>query len=110
MVMELYEIVKFTHKPTKGEDYFEPEVITATMDKDLAEKMLTIYKSNQKMHESYQIRTVREPKTVSFFDPTHCEFCNSYCRCVDTIETRPDAMIRCIRFGELRRHIKNEEN
>lgn len=63
--MELYEIVKFTHNPTIKEDYFEPEVITATMDKDLAEKMLTIYKSDQKMYESYLIRTVREPKIVS---------------------------------------------
>lgn len=108
--MELYEILKFTRKPTIREDYFEPEVITATMDKDLAEKMLTIYKSNQKMHESYQIRTVREPEIVSFSAPTHCMACNSYYRCVDTIETHPNTMIRCIRFGELRRYIKNEEN
>lgn len=64
--MELYEIVKFTHKPTKGEEYFEPEVITATMDENIAEQMLEIYKSNQNINEAYVIRTVRVPKRMEF--------------------------------------------
>ena len=105
--MELYEIVKFTRKPIKGEEYFEPEVITATMDKELAEKMLKIYKCHQEMYESYQIRTLKEPEAVSMFGtPLHCMTCNSYYRCIDTIETRPDVMIRCIHFGELRKFVK----
>ena len=109
--MELYEIVKFTRKPTKGEEYFEPDVITATMDKDIAEKMLEIYKQNQKMHESYQIRTLREPDVISFTrPPIHCAECNGYCRCVDTIETKPSARIRCIFFGELQRYIRLDKN
>ena len=109
--MELYEIVKFTRKPSRGEEYFEPEVITATMDKDVAEKMLTIYKQYQKMHESYQIRTLKELEAVPLLPaPEHCVTCNSYCRCVDTIETRPNEMIRCIFFGGLRNYIKDGRN
>ena len=64
--MELYEIVKFTHKPVKGEEYFEPEIITATMDENIAEQMLEIYKSSQNINEAYQIRTVRVPKRMEF--------------------------------------------
>ena len=64
--MELYEIVKFTHKPVKGEEYFEPEVITATMDKELAENMLGIYRYNQNINEAYDIRTVRVSERMEF--------------------------------------------
>lgn len=109
--MELYEIVKFTRKPTKGEEYFEPEVITATMDKELAENMLLIYKSNQKMHEAYHIRTLREPEVVPFIsDPTYCLSCDSYLGCVDIIEKRPNVMVKCINFGKLKEYIKPTEN
>lgn len=109
--MELYEIVKFTHKPTKGVDYFEPEVITATMDKDMAENMLTIYKQHQKMHESYQLRTLKELEAVAFNPvPEHCATCNSYYRCMDTIESRPNEMMRCFFFGQLRRYLKGDGN
>ena len=109
--MELYEIVKFTRKPTKGEEYFEPEVITATMDKNMAEQMLAIYKQHQKMHEAYHIRILREPKVATFTStPTHCLACNSYLKCVDTIEKRPNELIRCIRFGELQRYIRGDRD
>lgn len=109
--MELYEIVKFTRKPTKGEEYFDPTVITATMDKDMAENMLDIYRQHQKMHESYQIRTLKEPMVASFIGhPLHCFTCNDYHRCVNTIETNPNAMMRCMFFGELQRYIRLEEN
>lgn len=109
--MELYEIVKFTHKPIKGEEYFEPEVITATMDKEIAEKMLLIYKGNQNMNEAYHIRTLREPEVAQFISsPVQCLYCNSYSRCVDTIKTRPNELIRCIRFGELQRYIRKDMN
>ena len=109
--MELYEIVKLTHKPYKGTDYFEPEVITATMDKDLAEKMLKIYQSNQNMNESYQIRTLKEPEVFTFDTGIeHCSACNSYCHCVDIIENHPNTMVRCIRFGNLQKSIKKQEN
>lgn len=105
--MELYEIVKFTRKPIKGEEYFEPEVITATMDKNMAEQMLEIYKQHQKMHESYQIRTLSEPKTVLLNPPpSHCLACNDYHRCVNMIETKPHEMMRCFFFCELKRYIK----
>lgn len=106
--MELYEIVKFTHKLVKGEEYFEPEVITATMDKNMAEKMLEIYKQHQNTNESYQLRTLKEIEKVSFTsDPIHCLSCNSYDRCVNTIKNYPDVMIRCIAFGELQKFMKN---
>ena len=115
--MELYEIVKFTHKPVKGEEYFEPEVITATMDKNLAEKMLEIYKSNQGENESYNIRTLREPKAVPFNSASscceHCPTCNSYTRCLLTILEHPNEIIRCIHFGRLKEYKlrrMNDEN
>jgi hypothetical protein len=106
--MEIYEIVKFVHKPVKGEEYFEPEVITATMDKELAEQMLSIYKSNQGENEAYHIRTLREPKAVPFNDEPqfyqHCQACNSYHRCLLTILEHPAEMIRCINFGRLKEY------
>lgn len=115
--MELYEIVKFTHKPIKGEEYFEPEVITATMDRDLAERMLAIYKSNQGGNESYRIRTLKEsePAHLNFESKSyeHCKTCNSYNRCLLTILERPNEMIRCIRFGGLKEYQirrTNDEN
>lgn len=60
--MELYEIIKFIRKPMTREDYFEPVVITSTMDKNLIYKMLDIYKANQNENESYQIRTMSLPE------------------------------------------------
>ena len=60
--MELYEIIKFTRKPMTLEGYFEPVIITSSMDKNLVYNMLDIYKANQAENESYQIRTVRMPE------------------------------------------------
>ena len=60
--MELYEIVKTEQEwCPRGYGYYvqKTSVITTTMDKDMAEKMLEIYKHNQSMDESYEIRTLR---------------------------------------------------
>ena len=56
--MELYEIVHWKSYLGRS-DYGQTSVITATMDKDMAEKMLEIYRYNQSTDESYEIRTVR---------------------------------------------------
>ena len=105
--MELYEIVKFTHKPIKGEEYFEPEVITATMDKNAAEQMLEIYRQNANEDESYQIRTLRELEPQPFKSYEHCLSCNSYDRCKDYVINHPNAMMRCMNFGELKKYVKS---
>jgi hypothetical protein len=59
--MELYEIVRTEIFEYHGHRCYTARtmVITATMDKDMAEKMLEIYKHNQGMDESYEIRTLR---------------------------------------------------
>jgi hypothetical protein len=59
--MELYEIVRTEIFEYHGNRCYTAKnsVITATMDKDMAEKMLEIYKHNQNGNESYEIRTLR---------------------------------------------------
>ena len=105
--MELYEIIR-TDIIDRSDFYYTGNdyVITATMDKDLAERMLTIYESNQRDNEAYKIRTLRSPEAVSLNNNTnvceHCEMCNSYNRCLLTILERPNEMIRCIHFGKLK--------
>ena len=110
--MEIYEIVKYTHNPKFGTEYFKTEIITATVDKELAEQMLTIYRSNQGMDEAYQIRTLREPKVASLNSESdwynRCTSCNSYNRCVMTILEHPEEMIRCMHFGKLKERIKRK--
>ena len=65
--MELYEIVKQDIIERFPNDYTsKTSVITATMDKDMAEQMLSIYKQNCGINESYAIRTVREIKPILF--------------------------------------------
>jgi hypothetical protein len=60
--MELYEIIRISTYPCGNYICTSTNVITATMDKDMAEKMLIIYKQNQNEDESYQLRTLREPE------------------------------------------------
>lgn len=60
--MALYEIMKteFALVPGRPGHYVQKtSVITSTMDKDMAEKMLEIYRHNQSDDESYEIRTLR---------------------------------------------------
>ena len=67
--MELYEIVKTESVwIDRGYGYYNDKmsVITATMDKDMAEKMLEIYKHNQSDDESYQIRTLRISEPIEW--------------------------------------------
>ena len=40
----------------------------------------------------------------------HCKACNSFNTCVRTIREQPNTMIRCIRFGELKKYIEKENN
>jgi len=110
--MELYEIVKCKeekHTPRIG--VFQEQVLTVVTDRDLAEQMLEIYESNQKSDEKYKINTVRksEPQPNTLV-PVGCFTCNSCGKCMNTIATRPNEMIRCIRFGELRQYILGKEN
>ena len=61
--MELYEIIKVTLTRVGGHMVqTKPSVITAVMDKDLAYKMLDIYRANEDGGDTYQIRTVRMPE------------------------------------------------
>lgn len=66
--MELYEIVKTEIVEWHNKNCYtgKSSVITATMDKVVAERMLSIYKQNCGDNESYDIRTVRELKPVLF--------------------------------------------
>lgn len=58
--MELYELIKveFT-RPAPHYLIEKSTVITASMDKDMIERMLDIYRENQGEDEAYEIRTVR---------------------------------------------------
>lgn len=104
--MELYEIVKTDIIERFPNGYSSrPSVITATMDKDMAEQMLSIYRHNCGDNESYDIRIIQAPNRNNY---EHCIKCNSFNRCVDTIHLRPNEMIRCIRFGELKQYIEKE--
>lgn len=62
--MELYEIVHWETFEYHGHTCYtgRTSVVTATMDKDVAEKMLEIYRHNQSDNEAYEIRTVRISK------------------------------------------------
>ena len=63
--MRLYEIVKTESVYIdRGYGYYNDKtsVITATTDKDVAEKMLEIYRHNQSDNESYQIRELKIPE------------------------------------------------
>ena len=108
--MELYEIIKRIRKPTKNEEYFNPEVITATMDKITAQQMLEIYRQNQDDNEIYDLRTIKAIKPIPS-DPIqinyeHCRSCNSFNLCVDAVLNRPNEMNRCVRFGGLKYYFK----
>ena len=104
--MELYEIVKKDIIERYPNGYAsKPSVITATMDKDMAEQMLSIYRHNRSDNEEYDIRIVQAPNRNNY---EFCLNCNSFNRCVSTIHLHPNEMIRCIRFGELKEYIKKE--
>lgn len=61
--MELYEIIKVTLTRLGGHTVqTKPSVITAVIDKDLAYKMLDIYRANEGEGNAYKIRTVRTPE------------------------------------------------
>lgn len=61
--MELYEIVKTDIMENYSNGYLgKSSVITATMDKDMADTMLSIYRQNCGYNEAYDIRIVREPQ------------------------------------------------
>ena len=64
--MELYEIVRWEIFEYHSRTCYtgRTSVVTATMDKEMAEKMLEIYKYNQSDNEAYEIRTVRISKPV----------------------------------------------
>ncbi len=65
--MEIYEIIHFAFKSTPyGVCSVKTTVITATMDKDMAEKMFQIYRANCKMDEAYDMRIIREPEIKEF--------------------------------------------
>jgi hypothetical protein len=58
--MELYEIVKIDILDHSQSCYIgKTTVITATMDKAMAEQMLSIYKQNCGTREGYEIRTIK---------------------------------------------------
>jgi hypothetical protein len=64
--MELYEIIRSEVLEYHGRLCYtaRTSVVTSTMDKDMAEKMLEIYKYNQSDNESYDIRTLRMPGKI----------------------------------------------
>lgn len=107
--MEIYEIVRTEILERHGNGWYtgRPSVITATMDKYMAERMLDIYKQNQSENESYEIRTIsaREPEHLN-----GCVNCNSYNRCLTHIDEHPGDMIRCVRFGDLVEYVQNRGN
>lgn len=110
--MELYEIVKTEIREWYNENCYtsKPSIITATMDKDMAEQMLSIYRQNCGVNEAYDIRTVREPQIAYMDGYEHCKACNSFNTCVRTIREQPNTMIGCIRFGELKKYIEKDGN
>ena len=63
--MELYELIKVEYIRLKPRYITEKStIITASMDKEMIERMLDIYRENQGEDEAYEIRTVRMPKSV----------------------------------------------
>lgn len=105
--MELYEIIKTKIIERYENSYLgQPSVVTATMDKAMAEQMLAIYKHNCGENEEYEIRTVTAPQILHTYEC--CKSCNSFSKCVSVIREISDVMIRCIRFGELKQYIEKE--
>lgn len=65
--MKLYEIIKTTFTLYNEKIYTEKKtVITSSMDKEMIDNMLEIYRSNQSTNEAYEIRTVRIPEPMKF--------------------------------------------
>lgn len=65
--MEIYEIIHHQIQSRfDGGHISKSTVITATMDKDMAEKMFQIYRANCKMDEAYDMRIIREPEIKEF--------------------------------------------
>ena len=65
--MELYEIIHHQIQSRFDGGYISKSaVVTATMDKDIAEKMFQIYRANCKMDEAYDMRIIREPEIKEF--------------------------------------------
>lgn len=65
--MEIYEIIRHQIQSSFDGGYIsKPTVITATMDKDMAEKMFQIYRANCKIDEVYDMRVIREPEIKEF--------------------------------------------
>ena len=63
--MELYELIKVEYvRPRPHYLTEQSAVITASMDKEMIEQMLDIYRENQDEDEVYYIRTVRISKPV----------------------------------------------
>ena len=63
--MELYELIKVEYvRPRPHYLTEQSTVITASMDKEMIEQMLDIYRENQDEDEAYYIRTVRISKPV----------------------------------------------
>ena len=107
--MELYEIIKTEIQLRYSDSRIgQSSVITATMDKTMAEQMLAIYKYNCGENEEYEIRTVKAPQILHTYEC--CKSCNSFSTCVSVIRETPDVMIRCIRFGELKQYIEEEND
>ena len=109
--MELYEIVKTTINAIRIGNTFgtTTSVVTATMDKKIAEQMLEIYQQNANEDESYQIRTLRELEAQPFdyFSTAYerCLSCKSYDKCKDVALNQPNNNIRCINFGALKKYV-----
>ena len=63
--MELYELIKVEFiRPRPHYLTEKSTVITASMDKEMIERMLDIYRGNQDEDEAYEMRTVRMPRTI----------------------------------------------
>ena len=111
--MELYEVVKITNNSIIAKNVPNGiiSVITATMDRQIAEQMLEIYRQNADENESYQIRTLRKLEAQPFdygsVSYERCLSCNSYDRCKDFVINHPNAMMRCMNFDELKKYVKS---
>ena len=65
--MEIYEIIHHQIQSQFDGGYISKStVITSTMDKDMVEKMLQIYRANCKIDEAYDMRVIREPEIKEF--------------------------------------------
>ena len=65
--MEIYEIIYHKIESRFDGGYISKStVVTATMDKDMAEKMFKIYRANCKIDEVYDMLVIREPEIKEF--------------------------------------------